>query len=473
MINIKQLLASALLLGITLLTVGCERPPTVSQQTGFRGTGMVEMDNARAKVKLVNSNVSPEATPKADPNGPTAGSLYKNVQVLGNLSVGEFTRTMVAMTSWVAPKEGCNYCHKAGEDFSADTLYTKVVARKMLSMTGKINADWNTHVGNTGVTCYTCHRGNNIPTEVWYSAADPGQVKGFTGWKYGQNTPVSANGYSSLPVDALSSYLSGDGQVRIQGDHALPTLPKGPSGTGASIANTEWNYSLMMHMSNSLGVNCTFCHNSRAFSSWNESTPQRATAWHGLRMVRDVNNNYMTPLESVFPDYRKGAAMGDVAKVGCSTCHQGANKPLLGVSMLADYPELRKIGLAAAPATAASPAADAPATNPIAAVLNVLGKIFFASGKADIDEAGNDAIKTAANALATNKAAKLDISGFADSTGNQDQNAELAKKRALAVRDALKAAGVNEDRINLKKPEFVVGAASADSRRVDLVGIGL
>ena len=50
---------------------------------------------------------------------------------------------------------------------------------------------------------------------------------------------------------------------------------------------------------------------------------------------------------------------------------------------------------------------------------------------------------------------------------------ELAKKRAFAVRDALKAAGVAEDRINLKKPEFVVGAATAESRRVDLVGIGL
>ena len=466
MINTKNFLASALLLGVTLLIVGCERPPIVSQQTGFRGTGMVEMDSELAKVKLVNANALPEASPKADPNGPTAGSLYKNVQVLGNQSVGEFTRTMVAMTQWVSPKEGCNFCHKAGEDFAADTQYTKVVARKMLSMTGKINADWGTHVGNTGVTCYTCHRGNNIPTEVWYSAADPGTVKGFTGWNYGQNTPVSANGYSSLPLDSLSSYLSNDGQVRIQGDHALPTLPKGPSGTGASIASTEWNYSLMMHMSNSLGVNCTFCHNSRAFSNWNESTPQRATAWHDLRMVRDINNGYMTPLESVFPDYRKGAAMGDVAKVGCSTCHQGASKPMLGASMLADYPELKKIDPTAAALTAS-------AANPIVAALNVLGKIFFASGKADIDAAGNDAIKSAAKALAANNAAKLDISGFADSNGNQDQNAELAKKRAFAVRDALKAAGVAEDRINLKKPVFLVGAATVESRRVDLVGIGL
>jgi photosynthetic reaction center cytochrome c subunit len=470
MISTKNFLASALLLGITCLIVGCERPPQASQQTGFRGTGMVEIDNPRIKAKVTNVNALPEATPKADAGGPTAGSLYKNVQVLGNQSVGEFTRTMVAMTNWVAPNEGCNYCHKAGEDFSADTLYTKVVARKMLSMTGKINADWGTHVGNTGVTCYTCHRGNNVPTQVWNSAPDPGIVKGFTGWKYGQNMPVSANGYSSLPLDSLSSYLSGDGQVRIQGATALPVGVKGPTGTGASIPNTEWNYSLMIHMSDSLGVNCTFCHNSRAFAEWKESTPQRATAWHGLRMVRDINNGYLTPLESIFPANRKGP-LGDVAKVGCSTCHQGVNKPLLGVSMLADYPELKKIS--SPDATAAPPAAGAAPVSPIASALNVLGKIFFASGKADIDAAGSDAVKTAAKALTANTAAKLEISGFADSTGNQDQNLELAKQRAFAVRDALKAAGVAEARISLKKPEFIVGSATPDSRRVDLIGIGL
>lgn len=162
--------------------------------------------------------------------------------------------------------------------------------------------------------------------------------------------------------------------------------------------------------------------------------------------------------------------MGDVAKVGCSTCHQGANKPLLGASMLADYPELKKISTAASTTPTAAPVTPA---SPLAAALNVLGKIFFPTGKADIDAAGSDAIKTAAKALSTNAAAKLDISGFADSTGNQDQNMDLAKRRAFAVRDALKAAGVAEDRINLKKPEFMVGSASAESRRVDLIGIGL
>mgnify|MGYP000741857393 CR=1 FL=1 len=42
---------------------------------------------------------------------------------------------------------------------------------------------------------------------------------------------------------------------------------------------------VLNHMSDALGVNCTFCHNTQAFKEWSLSTPQRATAWHGLRMV--------------------------------------------------------------------------------------------------------------------------------------------------------------------------------------------
>jgi photosynthetic reaction center cytochrome c subunit len=95
----------------------------------------------------------------------------------------------------------------------------------------------------------------------------------------------------------------------------------------------------MMHMSESLGVNCTYCHNTRNFASWSESRPQRVTAWHGIRMARDINNDYLTPLTKTFPANRLGPT-GDVAKVNCTTCHQGAFKPLYGAQMAKDHPEL-------------------------------------------------------------------------------------------------------------------------------------
>jgi photosynthetic reaction center cytochrome c subunit len=109
----------------------------------------------------------------------------------------------------------------------------------------------------------------------------------------------------------------------------------------------------MMHMSDSLGVNCTFCHNTRNFASWTEAPPQRVTAWHGIRMARDLNNAYMEPLTGVFPENRLGPK-GDVAKVNCATCHQGAWKPLYGAAMAKGHPELLKVAAAAAPAETAA-----------------------------------------------------------------------------------------------------------------------
>jgi photosynthetic reaction center cytochrome c subunit len=116
-----------------------------------------------------------------------------------------------------------------------------------------------------------------------------------------------------------------------------------------------------MHMSDSLGVNCTYCHNSRQFSSWEQSPPQRATAWHGIRLARDLNETYMAPLTATFPPERQGPK-GDVAKVNCATCHQGAYKPLYGASMLKDYPQF---AAPAAQVVAAAPAV-VPAVAPVA-----------------------------------------------------------------------------------------------------------
>ena len=132
-----------------------------------------------------------------------------------------------------------------------------------------------------------------------------------------------------------------------------------PTGNKQTIKQTEWTFSLMTHMSTALGVNCTYCHNTRSMSTWETSPPQRVTAWHGIRMVRDLNNQYMEPISNVFPPHRLGPT-GDVAKANCQTCHQGVFKPMYGVSMLKDYPELatqRPSLIAPAPA---SPTAEAP-----------------------------------------------------------------------------------------------------------------
>ena len=77
-------------------------------------------------------------------------------------------------------------------------------------------------------------------------------------------------------------------------------------------------------------------------------------------------------------------------------------------------------------------------------------KVLFDSGKADVPAASAGDMKAVAGFLAANADSKVQLSGYTDSTGSADVNKELAKKRAFAVRDALKAAGVAEDRIVLE-----------------------
>ncbi len=297
---------------------------------------MHQLANPEAERVLRLANVLPDPVDKASPDGKRAKDVYKNVQVLGDLSEDQFNRVMVSLAFWVAPQAGdnagCAYCHNT-DNMADDGLYTKKVARRMLQMTRHINQDWKAHVGTTGVTCYTCHRGQPVPSFVWYDNPGAPRALGFAATNDGMGHPNKINGATAMQIDPLSATLENKGPIRIQATSAYP------SNYGGSIQATEQTYSLMIHISESLGVNCTFCHNSRAFENWSESTPQRVTAWHGIQMVRDLNANYLDPLKGTFPANRLGPT-GDSPKVSCATCHQGVNKPLYGVSMAKDYPEL-------------------------------------------------------------------------------------------------------------------------------------
>lgn len=319
------------LLGIAFL-LNWERPPVVGVQHGFRGTGMDEIYNPRTVAALIPNNQLPDPIDKVDPSGQPSSQAYQNVQVLKTVDSSEFLRLMAGITAWVSPAQSCNYCHNP-ENLAEDGLYTKVVARKMFQMVQYINANWQSHVGPAGVTCYTCHRGNPVPTNIWYENPGPAHAHGMAEASTGKNLASSVAGLSSLPYDPLTPFLEHSEPIRVQATQALP-------GTDlSSIKQTDWTYALMFHLSTALGVNCTYCHNTRSFGSWQESTPQRVTAWYGIRMVRDLNAKYLESLKSVFPRVRLGVE-GDVPKINCATCHQGVFKPLYGASMIADYPEL-------------------------------------------------------------------------------------------------------------------------------------
>lgn len=96
-------------------------------------------------------------------------------------------------------------------------------------------------------------------------------------------------------------------------------------------------------------------------------------------------------------------------------------------------------------------------------------KFYFATGKADLAAGANEALAEVVKGVIEGGKMAV-VSGFHDATGDAAINEELAKKRALAVRDALKALGVAENKVELKKPEVTQGSGSnAEARRVEVV----
>ena len=136
--------------------------------------------------------------------------------------------------------------------------------------------------------------------------------------------------------------------------------------------------------------------------------------------------------------------------------------------------------ITASVATVAGVASSASAENPAPASLNAaqaasdaagieveqgVVQFYFASGKADLAVGASDALDAMVQSARSGRT--LVITGFHDATGSAAKNAELARQRAQAVRNALKAAGVAEAKMVLKSPQAVSGS-DAQARRVEI-----
>jgi len=132
--------------------------------------------------------------------------------------------------------------------------------------------------------------------------------------------------------------------------------------------------------------------------------------------------------------------------------------PLLGawgIGKVASVPPAKPAAVAAAPAGAV-------------VVIDVV-KIYFDSGKADLSADAAKSLEPAVSKAKANANAKVAISGYHDATGSLEANQELAKQRALAVRDAIRAAGIGDERFEMKKPELTQGTGGeAEARRVEV-----
>ncbi len=319
------------------------RPWYHGTQMGFRGTQSIQFESRAEQVPI--NTVIPAVLPAAAEGGPKATEQYKNVKVLTDVSAAEFMRLQQAITNWVAPKEGCAFCHDT-KDFSSDSKPQKLAARRMLEMTRYINSAWATHVNPAGVTCYTCHRGQPVPAEVWWPRT-PTPVKPFV--DHSEPWNEAADTVSTFfPNAGYAEYFLQDNPIAAQSTTAMRTHDV------ADYIVVKRIYEMMMQMSLQIGVNCGYCHNSRALEDWSQSTPMRWTGYYALRFIRDLNRNYLLPLAQVIPqqrtlvhptampvipDHQRGQQPGN-ALLTCGTCHYRLQQPLNGANMVKDYPGL-------------------------------------------------------------------------------------------------------------------------------------
>ena len=206
------------------------------------------------RAELSDWQKAPAPLAAAAEGGPSATETYKNVKVLTDVSAAEFMRIQYAITAWVAPNQGCAFCH-AGTNYASDEKPTKAAARVMLQMTRHLNADWSSHVSPSGVTCYTCHRGQPVPSGTWFPDAPMPQhlmAERTENWQ-----EIGDTVHKFFPDVGFAEYYLSDQPIRVQSD----TIE--PNGSISSWPEAKNIYEMMMQYSDSIGVNCGYCHNSR------------------------------------------------------------------------------------------------------------------------------------------------------------------------------------------------------------------
>lgn len=109
-------------------------------------------------------------------------------------------------------------------------------------------------------------------------------------------------------------------------------------------------------------------------------------------------------------------------------------------------------------------------------VVVTLGDVLFASGQTSLVEGALSSLEEVVDLLQTEPDKKIRVEGHTDSSGDPEENVQLSKLRAEAVRQALIDLGVAEDRITSEGmgEDFPIASnedqeGRARNRRVDVI----
>ncbi len=289
----------------------------------------------------------------------------QNVQVLKGMTTAQVWNYMQYEVSG-AMGVSCQYCHDIN-NYAADAYPTKISARLMLLLLRDVNSQYISNLPNwrgNYVRCATCHNGqavgmatysdqaaNNVPPiTVTLEALDE------TGAPIREDAPqlslIEASLYYYYNYLVWNPYTGEDGSGR--GSLSL-THDNGRTQDQVTI-----NQNVMNMMNWSMGVGCTYCHNSRNFYAYEAANdlPQfqdnyavnRLKAQRMLLMTTFMAENWNryvlpspeqpanVPIEN--QQYFVNIDDTNYAVPGCYTCHQGNIVPKASINV-ADLDEMQ------------------------------------------------------------------------------------------------------------------------------------
>jgi cytochrome c oxidase subunit 2 len=293
--------------------------------------------------------------------------------------------------------------------------------------------------------------------DAWFRAEETGDF-------YGQCAELCGKEHAYMPIHV--KVVSQEQYAKWVGDKQAAMK------AAADDPNKVWALAdLVARGEKVYAANCVACH--LADGKGNPAAKIKALDGSAL-VLNDPLNQVKTLLNGAangaMPSWKQ-LSDTEIAAVITYTKNAWSNKTgkLVQPAEVADVRAGKTPASLAASTAAAAPAAVAPAA---AAVAGLPLSVLFASGKSALDAEAQKVLGQAVKMLTAKADAKIALSGYVDASGSAAKNAELAKQRALAVRNVLTQGGVAAERIELRKPSQIeagVGADAARARRVDIV----